>query len=316
MAGAVGLRSPHAAAYRASMRTIVPLAAAAAALLLAGCASTQSGTSAESAPQPMPAVEQGSPDVASSGGADGLDASQPTVAADEQAVIVTGWVSMVAEAPIEAADAAAELATAAGGSVSSRSEAAGADDVAERAELTLRVPADEVDGLLDDLRAVGDVRDVDVSSVDVSQQVRDLDVRVASARASVDRLTALLATAADTDTLLEIEGQLTARTMELESLLAQQSALADQVALSTITVSIASEAVAPSEPTTFLDGLAAGWGALVAAAGAVAVGAGAALPWLAVLAILALAIVVVARRRTTRLSPSAPSPGDATSRIP
>ena len=103
---------------------------------------------------------------------------------------------------------------------------------------------------------------------------------------------------------------------ELESLLAQQSALADQVALSTITVSIASAAIAPSAPTTFLDGLAAGWGALVAAAGAVAVAAGAALPWLAVLGILALGIVVVARRRTTRPSPSAPAPGDATSALP
>ncbi|WP_157674655.1 DUF4349 domain-containing protein [Agrococcus jejuensis] len=298
------------------MRTIAPLAAAAAALLLAGCASTQSGTTAESAPQPLPAVEQGSPDVATSGGADGFDASQPAVDADAQSVIVTGWVSIVAEAPIEAADAAADLATAAGGSVSSRSESAGADDVPERAELTLRVPADEVDALLDDLRDVGDVRDVDVSSVDVSQQVQDLDVRVASARASVDRLTALLATAADTETLLEIEGQLTTRTSELESLLAQQSSLADQVALSTITVSIASEAIAPSEPSTFLDGLAAGWGALVAAAGSVAVAAGAVLPWLAVLAIPVAVVVVVARRRTARLSPSAPSPGDASSPIP
>lgn len=294
------------------MRTFAPLAAAAAALLLAGCASTQSGTSAESAPQP-PAV---APDVATEGGADGFDSSQPAVAADEQSVIVTGWVSIVAEAPIAAADAAADLATAAGGSVASRSESAGADDVPERAELTLRVPADEVDGLLDDLRDIGDVRDVDVSSVDVSQQVRDLDVRVASARASVDRLTALLATAADTATLLEIEGQLTTRTSELESLLAQQAALADQVALSTITVSIASEAIAPSEPSTFLDGLAAGWASLVAAAGAVAIGVGAALPWLAVLAIPVAVIVVVARRRTSRLSPSAPSPGDATSHLP
>ncbi len=314
MPASVGLRRAGAAAYRASMRTIAPLAAAVATLLLAGCASTQSGTSAESAPQPMPAVEQGSPDVASSGGG-GFDASQPAVDADGQSVIVTGWVSIVAEAPIEAADAAADLATAAGGSVSSRSESAGADDVPERAELTLRVPADRVDAMLDDLRGVGDVRDVDVSSIDVSQQVQDLDVRVASTRASVDRLTTLLATAADTETLLEIEGQLTARTTELESLLAQQSSLADQVALSTITVSIASEAIAPSEPATFLDGLAAGWGSLVAAAGAVAIAAGAALPWLAVLAIPVVVVVVVARRRTARPSPSAPARGDAASPI-
>lgn len=294
------------------MRTIAPLVAAAAALLLAGCAAAPSDSSTESAP--LPAVEQGAPDVATS---DGSDASQPTAAAGEQAVVVTGWVSIVADAPVEAADAAADLATTAGGSVSSRSQSARADDVPERAELTLRVPADAVDALLVDLRDVGDVRNVDVTSVDVSQQVQDLDVRVTSTRASVDRLTALLATAADTATLLEIEGQLTVRTSELESLLAQQASLSDQVALSTITVSIASTAVAPEEPpATFVEGLGAGWASLVAALGAVAVAAGAVLPWLAALALPAAIVVGLVHRRRSRLSPSASSSGDAVSHIP
>ncbi|QCR19857.1 DUF4349 domain-containing protein [Agrococcus sp. SGAir0287] len=294
------------------MRLLAPLAAVAA-LLLAGCAAPLGGASAESAPQPAPA--QPAPDVA---GGDGQGASQPSAAHADEAVIVTGWVQLVAEAPAEAADAAAALAEDAGGSVSSRSESAGSGDVPERAELTLRVPADAVDALLDDLRDVGDVRDVDVTSVDVSQEVLDLDVRVASARASVDRLTALLATAADTATLLEIEGQLTTRTSELESLLAQQSALADQVALSTITVSIASVAVAPEEPpATFVDGLLTGWSALAATASGAAVVAGAALPWIVALAIPVAVVVLVvrARRRTSAPSPSAPPPGDDAARL-
>ncbi|MFC7432518.1 MULTISPECIES: DUF4349 domain-containing protein [unclassified Agrococcus] len=296
------------------MRTIVPVAAIAATLLLAGCAPTTVGLAgAESAPQPVPA-QGAAPDVQAS---DGLEvAGQPAADAVDQAVVVTGRVSLVADAPVEAADAAAALATDAGGEVSSRTESAGAGDVPERAELALRVPADAVEALLDDLRDLGDVRDVDVSSVDVSQQVRDLDVRVASTRASVERLTTLLSTAADTGTLLEIEAQLTARTSELESLLAQQAALAGQVALSTITVAIASDAVEPAPPATFVDGLLAGWSSLAAAGAALLVGVGAAIPWLAVVALLVAAIVLVARRARRRAaSPSAPPAGDGASHL-
>ena len=65
-----------------------------------------------------------------------------------------------------------------------------------------------------------------------------------------------------------------------------------------------------------LDGLAAGWGSLVAAAGAVAIAAGAALPWIAALAIPVVAVVLVARRRRSRPSPSAPPSGDAPPAIP
>lgn len=294
------------------MRTIVPVAAIAAALLLAGCAPAPTGLAgAESAPRTAPG------DAPAVQAPDGLEAAgQPSLDAAEQAIVVTGWVSLVADAPVEAADAAASLATDAGGAVASRTESAGAGDVPERATLTLRVPADEVDALLDDLRGLGDVRDVDVSSVDVTQEVRDLDVRVASTRASVDRLTTLLGTAADTGTLLEIEAQLTARTGELESLLAQQAALADRVALSTITIAIASRAVEPAAPATFLDGLAAGWASLVAAGGALLVGVGAALPWLAVAGVLGAALALVVRRARRRAaSPSAPPDADAVSHL-
>ncbi|WP_344342944.1 DUF4349 domain-containing protein [Agrococcus versicolor] len=296
------------------MRILAPLAAVAA-LLLVGCAPMLPGgsSSSESAPLPAPATEP----FAGEEGAPLDAAGMPAVDAAEQAVVVVGWVSLVASEPVEAADAAAELAQDAGGVVASRTESAGAGDVAERAELTLRVPADVVEALLVDLRTLGDVRDVDVSSTDVAQQVRDLDVRVASVRASVDRLTTLLASAADTQTLLEIEEQLTARTSELESLLAQQASLADQVALSTITVSIASEAIEPAAPATFVDGLVAGWESVVAVAGAALVAAGAALPWLVVLAIpAAILVVVLRRRRRIGVSPSAPSQGDAAPLVP
>ncbi len=88
------------------------------------------------------------------------------------------------------------------------------------------------------------------------------------------------------------------------------------MALSTITIAIASRAVEPAAPATFLDGLAAGWASLVAAGGALLVGVGAALPWLAVAGVLGAALALVVRRARRRAaSPSAPPDADAVSHL-
>ncbi|GAA1420946.1 DUF4349 domain-containing protein [Agrococcus citreus] len=250
----------------------------------------------ESAPQPGNEESAGG-DM----GASGDDV--PAEAADEdRAVIISGNLSMRVGDPIQMADAVTDAAQSRGGSIDRRAEGASTDFQPAWAMLTVRVPAAQVQDLLTALRALGDVTEVDLGEEVVTNQVRDLEVRVNASRASVDRLTQLLSTAADTDTLLEVEAQLTQRTSELEQLLSQQRTLTDQVAMSTIEVRISSTTVeGPTGTPSFWDGLVAGWGAFLAWGAAALFALGQALPTLAVLALLALVVWVIVRRILKRM---------------
>ena len=57
----------------------------------------------------------------------------------------------------------------------------------------MRVPADRLDQLIDSIAGLGHVTSRSAQVVDATEDVVDLDARVASQRASVDRVRALLA---------------------------------------------------------------------------------------------------------------------------
>ncbi len=172
------------------------------------------------------------------------------------------------------------------------------------AQLTVRVPADRLDQLVDAIAGLGHVTDRTAQVVDATEDVVDLDARVASQRASVDRVRALLAQARSIGDVVAIESELTRREADLDSLTGRLTTLKDQVALSTLTVDVEKAPVTTTEspqPAGFLAGLAAGWDGLKvvgATAGAVV---GYLLPFLPVLAVI-LGLVWVGRRvaRTRR----------------
>lgn len=272
-------------------------------VLLTGC-----GASGASTGSPlMPTTDQGgfpesAPDLEESAGGDSGGGLPEQDADDDRDVIITGDVSMRAEDPITTADAVADAVEARDGSIDARSEGASTDFEPAWATLTVRVPAPEVEDLLAAIRGLGDVTAVDTKERRVGAQVRDLEVRVNAARASVERLTELLGTAANTDILLDVEAQLTQRTSELEQLLSQQRSLADQVAMSTIDVSIRATTVeGPTGTPSFWDGLVAGWGAFLAWGAAFLFGLGQSLPTLAILLLLALAAWFILRRVMQRM---------------
>ena len=127
----------------------------------------------------------------------------------------------------------------------------------------MRIPADDFDAVLADLRGLGEVDSVQLDASDAQQQ-EDLDARIGALQASVDRLLALLAEATTTADLIAIESELSSRQAELDSLVAQRDSLADQVDFSTLTVELLSEGIAPDAgPDDFWSGLVTGWEALV-----------------------------------------------------
>lgn len=181
------------------------------------------------------------------------------------------------------------------------------------ADLTIRVPADQLDRVLAGLAGLGAVAERSVEAEDVTERVVDLETRLATQRASVARVRALLERATTISEVVEIESELTRREAELESLQARAAALSSAVAMSTVRVEIRPLG-GPGGGGGFLDGLAGGWDAFLISARALLMAAGAALPFL-VLAALGGAIVVAVRRRLRLRKPAAvPDPAEAASR--
>src|SRR5687768_2799555 len=153
------------------MRRLAPAAAAAAltALLLAGCsagaddASTmEPGVAQPGMPNgdtgPMPAEGE----AADSGGE--LEATTPD---DDRSVITTGWMSITVDDPIASAEEAAAIVDQAGGRLDSRNESPATDTQPASASLTMRIPSDELKGVVDELRELGSVNSYSTNGSDV-----------------------------------------------------------------------------------------------------------------------------------------------------
>ncbi|MFF5626606.1 DUF4349 domain-containing protein [Microbacterium sp. NPDC012755] len=265
---------------------------------LAGCAAGGSG-GAESAGGGRAPVQE----AASSNEADEPDT----------AVVITGRISIVADDPIAAAADATSIVSDAGGRVSGRTERAAEEGGQASAELTLRIPADAIEEVRTDLAALGAVKETALESTEVGATQRDLDARITTLRASIARYTDWLGTASETSDLIELESAIAERQSELEGLEAQSRSLEDQVAMSTITLSLMSEYVpVETAPKDFGDALTIGWDGFVAFWGAMLIGIGVALPWLVLLAAIAAVVILLVirsrRRQAARPQPPRPAP--------
>jgi hypothetical protein len=300
----------------------VPLLAAilATALLLAGCsgggsdAASEAGTSASSGGGGGESAggDGGAADAAAPGGAGGGPDTITSVAAARvapgKALILTGGLELRVEDVSRAADEAGRTAVAAGGSVEAEERSSGGDDGS--AVVVLRVPPRAFDQTMTRLADLGEELSRQRGTEDVSEEVVDLDTRIATQRASVARVRALLDRANTIGEIVQVEAELTRRTADLESLEARLAVLAEQVEHSTITVRLQGEdgpGALASGPLGFGDGLRAGWGALVAFGRAVGVTAGALLPF----APLLVAGALLWRARSRRATGGPVSPGTA-----
>lgn len=204
--------------------------------------------------------------------------------APTDSVIRTGDLEVRVDDVPAAAGQAARLVTAAGGAL--EGEERSNDGEYAVAILRLRIPPGRFDETVTRLSALGEERTRRLSSEDVTEQVIDLDSRLATQRASVDRVRALLSEAQDLGEVVQVEAELTRRTADLESLQARLSALTSRVELGTVTLQLTSDASAPTAvggPAGFRDGLREGWAAVVALGRGAGVAAGALLPFSPVL---------------------------------
>ncbi|WP_157156971.1 DUF4349 domain-containing protein [Diaminobutyricimonas sp. LJ205] len=287
-------------------RVLVAAAVLIGALSLSGCvASPMNGSGSDSGGVTSEEFAPGVP--APDGPVRDSDGSTVDQSARDREIIMTGQMTVVVDEPTDAADEATDIVEAADGRIDSRTERAATEQNRGSATLLMRIPADRLTAVLEDIEALGDPRETSISSEDVTVVTQDLDARITALQASVDRLLALMATATDTSTLIEVEQALSSRQAELESLQSQRRYYSDQVALATITLNLVSEQEAvPEQPDTFLSGLIAGWEALVGFFGGLLVLAGVLLPWLVVLGVLALLVIFIVRTTRRRTVASTP----------
>ncbi|WP_052745630.1 DUF4349 domain-containing protein [Allosalinactinospora lopnorensis] len=289
-----------------------------AALLLAGCSSTseqQAVSDADgAAPERDTAAENGPAAPEAEGGADGDAGGDAAVAgsevdARERAVVHTAELTVEVTEVEAAADDAKEWVGDAGGHVAAENIGTETGE-GPRASLTLKIPADRYEEALDDLGDLGTQADLQRKVDDVTEEVADVDSRVESAEATLDRLRELLDEADSVEDVLAVESEISNRQQELEALQARQQALQDSTTFGTVNLSLLPPdsylAEQESDSIGFTGGLVRGWRALATAAQGLAVVAGWTLPFLGVAAVAGAPVVLWLRRRVSgRPAPAA-----------
>jgi hypothetical protein len=281
---------------------------------LAGCSgdgggSADSSSAVGTAPDSASAAAPGS-----AGGARGLKEGSDSgsgvspASVRTTAVVRTGEISLVGKDLSKVRGEVDDLLTAVGGTVGDEHTTNDKHGRIDRSTLVLRVPVAKFEAAKDALERLGTLKSSTESAEDVTTEVIDVRERVQTLQNSLDRLQRFQRSAQDVRDLIRFEEDITRRQSELQSLKAQQSYLADQTSLSTITLRLSTPKTYVEQPGAlddagFLSGLKGGWHALLGLVVVVLTVVGALLPFLVVAAVVGvpawLALRALLRRRRT-----------------
>jgi hypothetical protein len=257
-------------------------------LLLVGCSGGSSAASMSAAsgraaaapevPAAVPALPGGAAAQAQ------LTALPPPAG---QAIVYTASLTVRAGDLRAAAARAAQLASSAGGYVSSETAQFSHRHPADGTiSIQLKIPVASYQATLAALSArLGTRISLSQRAQDVTQAVADVTSRVASAQAAIVQLRRLLARAGSVSSLLMVQDQINTQESDLEALQSQQRALAHETTYGTVSVLLVSRRPPPAARPVkiaggFTGGLAAGWRALRQVASWLLTGVGALLPFL------------------------------------
>jgi Domain of unknown function (DUF4349) len=253
-----------------------------------GGSSENGGPAAGAAAAPATAAASAAARHAAAGKSGGQFAVDVTSTAKIRIADLTVAVKRGGSVPATA-DRAESIAITAGGAVDADDRASGPHATAT---LVLRVPPQQLADVLNRLSSLGIEKSRHSTTQDVTAKVADVASRVASANESILRLRQLYRSATKVRDVIAIESELAVRESNLESLQAQQRALAAQTTTARITLTLIKQPRQPAPPppaqhrSGFIGGLLNGWDAFRDGAGALATAAGAVLPFLALLVVL------------------------------
>lgn len=304
------------------------------ALTLSGCGAAQNdasrsggspgGRGAAGVAPSAPAAESPAPSPGEgSGAADSGSLTGGTVApALDRKIIQNAEVELSVKDVDEALGAIRDALERAGGYVQDN-QMSGTREQGRRVTMRVRVPAGAYGSLLDLLRSLGEVHSLHQWTNDVTEEYLDLEARIETAEAHLAQLNKLYERSGSVTEMIELEREIARVTADLESLKGRYNFLANQVAFSTISISLYEPGVpAPSRSPQTLgermrDAFLFSWNATIAAAQELLIWLVALIPGLLFLVLLggiiALLIWLIVRAAQGRRRPPGAGAGGAQS---
>ena len=270
-------------------------------LLLSGCgASSKSAQSVEYAAETRAAAANGSYDLG--------DTDTAAQLPQGRKFIITVSLDAEAEALDSALAAVSEQLTALDGYIESQNVYNGSAYSGRRyryANLTLRVPAENLDAFTAAVGSVSNVVSSSRNTEDVTLQYVDTESRVKALETERDRLLELMEQAETMSDLLEIESRLTGVRGELERYASQLKVLDNQIDYATVNLSLSevTEYTPVAEKTRlekirdgFVDSIRGVWTLILDCISFVLIN----LPYILVIGLVLFGIVALAKRRTRK----------------
>lgn len=172
-----------------------------------------------------------------------------------------------------------------------------------RANLTLRVPSEQLDAYLEGTGAAGRITNRSETSTDVTDQYYDTKTRLATQQALLTRLQALITDAASLSELLELENQMANTQYKIDQLTGSLQSTDQRVNYATVTIALreesAAEQITQTEVTLgerIMSALTTGWSAFVGFGEDILVFLTASLPFLALVAAAVIVIRILRKR--------------------
>ena len=175
-----------------------------------------------------PGAPAAAPDQATAQSAD-QEATDATAASGGPLLIYSATLNLSVYEVEESQRAIVAIAQELGGFVQKQSDT----------ELIVRIPARRFRDALGRVEEVGDVLHRNVEALDVSEEFRDVTIRIRNAEAMRDRLEALLTQARTVEDALRVERELERITEVIERMKGRLRFIADRIAFSTVTVQFA-----------------------------------------------------------------------------
>ncbi len=175
-------------------------------------------------------------------------------------------------------------------------------------DATYRVPPDAAERTASELESMGEVVQGHSDTADVTEELADLDSRLATLAASSDRLRGLITDTGGIDQIVLLEAELTRRESEAASIDAQRRSLGERVAFATISTKVREKLPEPvgsakASASGFTRGLGFGGDAAKALLAGLLTVAGFLLPFGPVIAVAVLAWLLRRSRRRVRVTP-------------
>lgn len=137
---------------------------------------------------------------------------------------------------------------------------------------TLRVPQQNLDKALEQIRLLGDVQQQSITATDVSDQLVDLTARLRNLRQSETALLKIMERSGKISEVLEVSRELSSVRESIERIDAQQQQLKRQVAYSTINLTLTSAIAVSPNPRPLAETLGSSWQSATHSVGTLTVG--------------------------------------------